>query len=83
MAYVEPPAAELLALDEAIQKLQAHQPHVAEIVLLRYYTGLSVEEMAAVLGMSASTLAREGRFARAWLIRQLGEAPQGAGQGHE
>src|SRR6516162_5800440 len=52
IAYIEPPADDLLALDEAIDKLQAHQPHLAEIVLLRYYTGLSVEETAGVLGAS-------------------------------
>ena len=57
VAYIEPPADDLLALDEAIQKLQAHKPHLAEIVLLRYYTGLSVEETAAVLGESVRTAA--------------------------
>src|SRR5262249_35582314 len=50
IAYIEPPADDLLALDEAIQKLQAHKPHLAEIVMLRYYSGLSVEETAGVLG---------------------------------
>src|SRR6516225_6668132 len=39
VACIESPAANLLALDEAIEKLQAHNPHLAEIVLLRYYTG--------------------------------------------
>jgi RNA polymerase sigma factor (TIGR02999 family) len=73
MAYVEPPAAELLALDEAIQKLQAHKPHLAEIVLLRYYTGLSVEETAGVLGESVRTVYRDWRHARTWLALELGE----------
>ena len=50
---IEPPADDLLALDEAIQKLQAHEPRLAEIVMLRYYTGLSVEETAGVLGESS------------------------------
>jgi RNA polymerase sigma factor (TIGR02999 family) len=76
LALIEPPADDLLAVDEAIQKLQAHNPHLAEIVLLRYYAGLSVAETAGVLGISASTLAREWRFARAWLVRQLGDAPR-------
>jgi RNA polymerase sigma factor (TIGR02999 family) len=74
MAFVEPPAADLLALDEAIQKLQAHQPHLAEIVLLRYYTGLSVEETAAVLGESVRTVYRDWRHARTWLALELGES---------
>ena len=63
MAYVEPPADDLLALDEAIQKLQAHEPHLAEIVMLRYYTGLSVEETAGVLGESVRTVYRDWRHA--------------------
>ena len=75
MAYVEPPADDLLALDEAIQKLQAHKPHLAEIVLLRYYTGLSVEETAAVLGESVRTVYRDWRHARTWLALELGEDP--------
>jgi RNA polymerase sigma factor (TIGR02999 family) len=73
LAVIEPPADELLALDEAIQRLQADKPNLAEIVMLRYYTGLSFEETAGVLGRSVSTIKREWRFARAWLARQLGQ----------
>jgi RNA polymerase sigma factor (TIGR02999 family) len=73
LAWIEPPAGDLLALDEAIQRLEAEDAHLAEIVRLRYYTGLSVEETANVLGVSASTLKRDWRFARAWLARCLGE----------
>ena len=80
MAYVEPPADDLLALDEAIQKLQAHKPHLAEIVMLRYYTGLSVEETAAVLGESVRTVYRAWRHARTWLALEMGEdAAEGLG----
>jgi RNA polymerase sigma factor (TIGR02999 family) len=75
LAYIEPPADDLLALDEAIQKLQAHKPHLAEIVLLRYYTGLSVEETAGVLGASVRTVYRDWRHARTWLALELGEDP--------
>jgi len=82
LAIIEPPSDDLLAVDEAIQKLQAEKPHLAEIAMLRYFAGLSVDETAAMLGMSASTLAREWRFARAWLVRQLG-APERAGRGDE
>jgi RNA polymerase sigma factor (TIGR02999 family) len=73
MAYIEPPADDLLALDEAIQRLQAQQPHLAEIVLLRYYTGLSVEETAVVLGESERTVYRDWRHARTWLALELGQ----------
>jgi RNA polymerase sigma factor (TIGR02999 family) len=72
MAYIEPPADDLLALDEAIQKLQAQKPHLAEIVMLRYYTGLNVEELASVLGKSARTVYRDWRHARTWLALQMG-----------
>src|SRR6516225_10466036 len=71
LALIKPPADDLLALDEAIGVLQAEKPHLAEIIMLRYYTGLSVEETAGVVGRSVSTLAREWRRARAWLARHL------------
>jgi RNA polymerase sigma factor (TIGR02999 family) len=82
IAYVEPPAHDLLALDEAIQKLQARKPHLAEIVMLRYYTGLSVEETAGILGESVRTVYRDWRHARTWLALELGEDPAaGTGDG--
>jgi RNA polymerase sigma factor (TIGR02999 family) len=71
LAIIEPPAEDLLAVDEAIQKLQAEKPHLAEIAMLRYFAGLSADETAAALGVSASTIAREWRFARAWLARAM------------
>ena len=73
MAFIEPPADELLALDEAIQKLQASKPHLAEIVMLRYYSGLSVEETAGALGESVRTIYRDWRHARTWLAVELGD----------
>ena len=73
LAWIEPPSSDLLALDEAIEQLQAQDAHLAEIVRLRYYTGLSVEETASVVGISVSTLKRDWRYARAWLGRWLGE----------
>jgi RNA polymerase sigma factor (TIGR02999 family) len=73
IAFVEPPADNLIALDEAIQKLRAHKPHLAEIVMLRYYTGLSVEETAGALGESVRTVYRDWRHARTWLALELGE----------
>jgi RNA polymerase sigma factor (TIGR02999 family) len=71
MAFIEPPADDLLALDEAIRKLQDHQPHLAEIVMLRYFTGLSVEETADVLGESVRTVYRDWRHARTWLALEM------------
>jgi RNA polymerase sigma factor (TIGR02999 family) len=75
LAWIEPPADDLLALDEAITQLQAEEPHLAEIVMLRYSTGLTVEETAAVVGESDRTVYRDWRRARAWLARQLGGGP--------
>jgi RNA polymerase sigma factor (TIGR02999 family) len=84
LAVVVPPADDLLALDEAIQRLQQEKPQLAEVVMLRYYTGLSFEETAGVVGRSVSTTKREWRFARAWLARQMDEAPPGAEEpGHD
>jgi RNA polymerase sigma factor (TIGR02999 family) len=80
LAVIEPPADDLLALDEAIQKLRAEEPHLAEVVMLRYYTGLSVEETAAVVGESERTVYRHWRRARAWLARGLREGGGGAGR---
>jgi RNA polymerase sigma factor (TIGR02999 family) len=71
LAWIEPPADDLLALDEAIQLLKTEEPRLAEIVLLRYYTGLSAEETAEIIGESARTVYRDWRRARAWLARQL------------
>jgi RNA polymerase sigma factor (TIGR02999 family) len=74
MALIEPPADDLLALDEAIAQLQTEKPHLAEVVVLRYFTGLSVEETANVIGRSISSVTRDWRFARAWLAERLGES---------
>jgi RNA polymerase sigma factor (TIGR02999 family) len=81
LAVIEPPADDVLALDEAIRHLQAEKPHLAEVVMLRYFVGLSVEETAEVIGRSVSTVTREWRFARAWLAGRLGEgAPPASGE---
>ena len=73
LAVIEPPADDLLALDEAIQRLHATDRRVAEVVQLRYYAGLSLEETATVVGTSVSTVKRDWRYARAWLGRELGQ----------
>jgi RNA polymerase sigma factor (TIGR02999 family) len=85
LALIEPPADDLLALDEAIQRLQAEEPRLGEIVLLRYYAGLSVEETAEVVGRSDRTVKREWRQARAWLAGQLrpGDLPGAPEAGHD
>ena len=79
LAWIEPPADDLLALDEALRRLQAEDPRLAEVVQLRYFTGLSVEETAGVVGASVRTVKRDWRYARAWLARQLGKGPAAGG----
>jgi DNA-directed RNA polymerase specialized sigma24 family protein len=80
LAWIELPADDVLALNEALHRLQAEDPLLAEIVMLRYFGGLSVEETASVVGMSVSTLTRDWRYARAWLAGQLGQAGAPGGQ---
>ncbi len=79
----QPPApdghvAEVLALDEALERLARQDPEQARVVELRFFTGLSVEETAKALGRSPRTIKREWRLAKAWLYREL-SAPGGAG----
>ena len=63
---------EIVALDDALSRLERENPDVAAVVRLRFYAGLSVEETAEALGLSARTVNREWTYARAWLFRQLG-----------
>ena len=67
---------ELLALDEALEKLAVQDQRKNQIVELRYFGGLSVEETAAFLKLSPRTVKREWRMAKVWLYRALsGEKP--------
>ena len=68
---VEDDGDEILALDEAISRLEKEEPDVAKVVRLRFFAGLSVEETAQVLGISPRSVNREWTYARAWLFRQL------------
>jgi RNA polymerase sigma factor (TIGR02999 family) len=62
---------EILALDDAICRLEEQDPKAAEVVKLRFFAGLSVEETAEVLGVSPRSVKREWQYARAWLYRQF------------
>jgi RNA polymerase sigma factor (TIGR02999 family) len=63
---------DVIALDEALKKLADSYPHEAHIVELRFFGGLTIEETARVLGVSESTVERDWKFARAWLLYELG-----------
>ena len=73
---VSSPAAEqdptdLIALDEALQKLEKIDPRKGKVVTLRYFAGLTVEETAAAMDLSPATIKNEWAFARAWLHREM------------
>ena len=68
---VETPAEDILALDEALENLRRRDKRKAEVVMLRYFAGLTIEETAAALGISEPTVERDWRFARALLHEQL------------
>ena len=63
---------DVLALDEALQRLETFDARKARIVSLRCFAGLSVEEISDLFQVSSRTIEREWRFARAWLARELG-----------
>jgi RNA polymerase sigma factor (TIGR02999 family) len=74
VAQAGPPEVDLLALDRALEELAALDARRARLVELRYFGGLSLDETAAALGVSAATVSREWGLARAWLHRRLAEA---------
>ena len=77
---VDEPPDDLPALDEALEKLAVEEPLCAELVKLRFYAGLSLDDTASALGIARRTADRYWAFARAWLydeLRQGDEASEG------
>jgi RNA polymerase sigma-70 factor, ECF subfamily len=68
------PEPDVLALHEALEKLQTLDPRQARLVELRYFGGLTVDEAAGALGVSPVTVKRDWALARTWLFRELGGA---------
>jgi len=64
---------QILALDEAISRLEREDADAARVVRLRFYAGLTTDEVAKAVGVSPRTIKRDWAFARAFLIRVLGE----------
>ena len=64
---------DLLALDEALRKLEVEQPSKAQLVKLRYFAGCTLEETAQLLGISRATAQRNWAYARAWLYGRLSD----------
>lgn len=73
------PDEELLALNEALDRLEATDARAAELVKLCFFAGLTQEQAAAELGVSISTVERTWAFARAWLFRELRQGGDGPG----
>jgi RNA polymerase sigma factor (TIGR02999 family) len=70
-AVLKPPSDDVLAVHEALTELEQSDPLMAQIVLLRYFTGLTLDETAAILGLAERTLDRHWRYIRAWLMKRL------------
>jgi RNA polymerase sigma factor (TIGR02999 family) len=70
-AVLEPTPDDVLAVHEALQELEARDPLEAQIVLLRYFTGLTMDETAEILGVPPRTLDRQWRYIRAWMMKRL------------
>jgi RNA polymerase sigma factor (TIGR02999 family) len=73
-AAAESPAEDLLALDEALDRLAKEDPAKAELVKLRFFAGLTMPEAARALGVSLATAERHWTYARTWLYAQLHDA---------
>jgi len=69
--FAEAPSPDLLVLDEALSRLQALDDRQCQVVEMRFFAGMSEEEIAEVLGVSARTINREWRMARAWLYKEV------------
>ncbi|MCC6410002.1 MAG: sigma-70 family RNA polymerase sigma factor [Planctomycetes bacterium] len=72
VAHLEAGETDLLDLNVALEELEREDPELARLVELRFFGGLSHEEVAAAEGTSLSTIERRWRLARAWLARRLG-----------
>ncbi len=62
---------ETLSLDEALRRLMDRDPNIGRVVQLRFFTGLSIDDTAEALGVSAATVKRRWEFGRTWLYREL------------
>ena len=70
-------SSELIALDDALQALARFDPRKSQVVELRFFGGLTIEETADLVGVSHATVERDLRMAKAWLFREMGH-----GQGY-
>ena len=71
---IEEPSEDIIALDEALAKLAVEDPVKANLVKLRYFAGLTIEQAADVLGISRATANRYWSYARVWLFHETGKS---------
>jgi len=74
VVFTREQSADLVALDELLNRLSVLDPQQARVVELRFFAGLSVEETADLMGMSTATVKRDWAMAKAWLAREMGAA---------
>lgn len=74
------PADRMLAIDAALPRLQAAEPRAYDVVMLRFFGGLTNEQVGEVLGITTRTVDRDWRFARAWLFEAIGLDDDAAGE---
>ena len=65
------PVDDILALDEVLKKLESQDPRKTQIVMLRFFVGLNMQEIADTLAVSKSSIERDWRYIRAWLYKEL------------
>ena len=73
---LEIPSDDLIALDEALNKLSEEEHDIADLVKLRYFAGLPLHQIAGILGISERTAARFWAYGRVWLLRELSKSDQ-------
>jgi len=69
--HTDPPIEDVLSLSEVLERLEQEHARPAEVVSLRFFGGLTMPEVAEILGLSLATAERDWRFARAWLQNEL------------
>jgi RNA polymerase sigma factor (TIGR02999 family) len=72
IAAADVPPVDLIALDRALERLAALDPRKVQVIELKFFSGLTLEETAEVLNVSRDTIARDWRMARTWLLNELG-----------
>jgi len=68
----------LLGLDESLDRLAETSPEAAQVVNLRYFTGLTIREVSEAMDVSVRTVNRHWVFAKAWLFKELSNEPESA-----